>query len=253
MLYFALMVTTEAGRFPATHVSLVMRLGHGAVAERRVAFEALVRAYRPAIVTYLRRRWHLEHADAEDATQALLLRLWEQETLTDFDPDRARFRTFLRTCIDRHALNQQRDSRALRRGGGADHLSLHHEAAADALEAQSAHAAAADAESAEDCFREEVARALLVRAIARLRQELEQRDRGVVFEVLRRYDIEPTPDIGYAQLAQTLNISVTQVTNHLHSGRRRLRAIAMEELHALCSNDAEFRDEARTLLGVSLA
>ncbi len=253
MPYLAAMATTAATQFPSTQQSLIIRLGHGAVAERRDAFDALMRAYRPAMVTYLRRRWHLDLADAEDATQALLLRLWEQETLTGFDPDRARFRTFLRTCIDRHALNLQRSSRALRRGGGADHLSLHHEAAADALEAQSAYAAAADADSAEDCFREEVARALLVRAVTRLRTELEQRDREIVFEVLRRYDLEPTPDMGYAQLAEALSISVTQVTNHLHGARRRLRAIAMDELRALCSNDVEFRDEARALLGVSLS
>lgn len=247
------MSATDAAPFPPTHHSLLARLGQASTAERRGAFDELVRAYRPAMLGYLRRRWHLDDADAEDATQTLLLRLWERETFESFDPARARFRTFLRTCIDRQALNRLRDARAMRRGGGAEHLPLHHDAAAEALEAQSAHAAAADTELADACFREEVARALLTRAVARLRDELVQRDRAVVFEVLRRYDLEPVPNLRYAQVGESLGISVTQVTNHLHSARRRLRALALEEVRAMCANDAEYREEARDLLGVQLA
>jgi RNA polymerase sigma factor (sigma-70 family) len=243
----------DAAPFPLTRHSLVARLGHASTAERRDAFDELTRAYRPALLGYLRRRWHFDEADAEDAAQSLLLRLWEHETLHTFDPTRARFRTFLRVCIDRHAHNRRREARALRRGGGAHHLPLHDDAAEQALDAQSAHAAAIEAERAEACFRDEVARAVLGRAIARLQQELVQRDRAVVFEVLRRYDLEPLPDLRYAQVAETLGIPVTQVTNHLHAARRRLRALALEEVRALCASDDEYRDEARDLLGVQLA
>jgi len=247
------MAAHDAAPFPLTRHSLVARLGHASTAERRDAFDELTRAYRPAMLGYLRRRWHLDDADAEDATQSLLLRLWEHDTLEAFDPARARFRTFIRTCVDRHALNRLRDARAQRRGGGAPHLPLHHDDAATALDAQSAHAAADDAERADACFRDEVARAVLARAIARLQAELVQRDRSIVFEVLRRYDLEPVPDLRYAQLAEALGISVTQVTNHLHGARRRLRALALEEVRALCASDDEYRDEARDLLGVQLA
>jgi RNA polymerase sigma factor (sigma-70 family) len=231
----------------------VARLGHASAAERRAAFDELTCAYRPAVVSYLQRRWHLDAPDAEDAAQSLLLRLWERDTLGAFDPDRARFRTFLRTCIDRYALNRRREARAIRRGGGTHLLPLHHDAIADALDAQSAEAADDDAERADACFRDEVARAVLARALARLEHELVQRDRAVVFEVLRRYDLEPMPDQRYSQVAEALRISVTQVTNHLHSARRRLRALALEEVRAMCASDGEYREEARELLGVLLA
>jgi RNA polymerase sigma factor (sigma-70 family) len=247
------MPPADASAFPPTRHSLVARLGDAADGERRAAFDDLVRAYRPAILGYLIRRWHLAAADADDATQSLLLQLWEQGTLAGFDPAKARFRTFLRTCIDRHASNRLRAARALRRGGGAEHLPLDDVAAANALEAHAAQVAAADADDAESCFRDEVARALLARAIARLRQELEQRDRLVVFEVLRRYDLEPVPDLRYAQVAEALGLSVTQVTNHLHGARRRLRALALDEVRAMCADDEEYRDEARALLGVRIA
>lgn len=246
------MSVTDATPFPPTRHSLVARLGHASAAERRAAFDELTSAYRPAVLGYLRRRWHLDAADAEDAVQSLLLRLWERDALEAFDPERSRFRTFLRVCIDRHAANLLREARALRRGGGSPHLPLHHDAIADALDARSAQAADDDAQQAETCFRDEVARTVLARAIARLQQELRQHDRTVVFEVLRRYDLEPAPDRRYSQVADTLGLSVSQVTNHLHSARRRLRALALEEVRALCASDSEYRDEARALLGVAV-
>jgi hypothetical protein len=42
---------------------------------------------------------------------------------------------------------------------------------------------------------------------------------------------------------------VTQVANYLHWARNRFRGHALETLRALTTSDAEFREEARTLLG----
>jgi hypothetical protein len=81
---------------------------------------------------------------------------------------------------------------------------------------------------------------------------LHQRDRAIVYEVWRRYDLEPESEVRYGAIAEALAISVTQVTNHLHAARRRLRAITLTDLERLCGTDAEFRDEARELFGVQL-
>jgi hypothetical protein len=43
---------------------------------------------------------------------------------------------------------------------------------------------------------------------------------------------------------------VTSVTNHLALARREFRRIVLEKLRELTSTDAEFRREARALLGV---
>ena len=42
---------------------------------------------------------------------------------------------------------------------------------------------------------------------------------------------------------------MTQVTNWLHTARSRLRQHLLARLRELCTDDAEFRDEARDLLG----
>ena len=52
------------------------------------------------------------------------------------------------------------------------------------------------------------------------------------------------------QLALDFGIPVTSVTNQLFAARKRFRAIIVEVLRSATASDAEFRDEARRLLGV---
>jgi hypothetical protein len=46
---------------------------------------------------------------------------------------------------------------------------------------------------------------------------------------------------------------VTQVTNHLHWGRRELRKLVLEKLREITASEAEFRAEARALFGAEPA
>jgi hypothetical protein len=47
-------------------------------------------------------------------------------------------------------------------------------------------------------------------------------------------------------------VPVTTVTNHLALARRELRRIVLDTLRELTASDAEFRREARQLLGLDL-
>ena len=51
-------------------------------------------------------------------------------------------------------------------------------------------------------------------------------------------------------VARELGLPVTQVTNHLHAMRRRLREQVLQALRELTATDAEFRAEARDIFGV---
>lgn len=62
--------------------------------------------------------------DAEDLAQEFFSRAVQRGFFDDYDPERARFRTYLRTCLDRFAANARRDERRLKRGGGVTMLSL---------------------------------------------------------------------------------------------------------------------------------
>ena len=75
----------------------------------------------------------------------------------------------------------------------------------------------------------------------------------VAFTLFERYDLEGAEDPerpSYAQLAAETGLPVTQVTNHLHWARREFRAAVLENLREITASEAEFRAEARALLGV---
>ena len=98
---------------------------------RRVAFDALVSAYWRPVYKYVRIKWRADRDDAADLTQEFFARAFEKGSLGRFDPREARFRTFLRVCLDGFVANehkaagttQTRRRRVVRaarfRGGGA--------------------------------------------------------------------------------------------------------------------------------------
>jgi hypothetical protein len=72
------------------------------------------------------------------------------------------------------------------------------------------------------------------------------------FALFQRYDVEgpgnparPT----YADLAAGFGLPATQVTNFLALARREFRSIVLDQVRELSASDAEFREEARDLLG----
>jgi hypothetical protein len=75
----------------------------------------------------------------------------------------------------------------------------------------------------------------------------------VAFTLFERYDLQGADDPdrpSYAQLAGDTGLPVTQVTNHLHWARREFRAAVLVTLCEITASEAEFRAEARALLGV---
>ena len=76
-----------------TSVSLLDRLRHESVDQE--AWSEFVRRYGPHIYRWCR-KWKLQEADAQDVTQAVLLRLADKMRTFQYDPSR-KFRAFLKT------------------------------------------------------------------------------------------------------------------------------------------------------------
>jgi DNA-directed RNA polymerase specialized sigma24 family protein len=234
--------------FPSTRQTLIERIRDADGAVRRTAFGQLAEGYWRPSYLYLRRRRGLGAEAAEDIVQAFFTAAFEKEYLERYDPAKAKFRTFLRTCLDRFAQNVDRHARAARRGGGAEALSLDFPGAERELAAL-----AEDAASDPDrWFHDEFVRALFASSVDSLREALAAEGKAIVFEVFERYDLRPGPDVSYAALASELSLTTAQVTNHLHAARRRFRDIALERLRALVGTDDEFRAEARDIFGVEV-
>lgn len=232
--------------FPLTRYSVVAALKADDVAERDRAFAALVEAYWRPVYKYLRMRWRLLPQDAEDATQGFFSRAYEREYFARFDAGRARFRTFLRTCVDTFAANERQAAHRLKRGGGAEHVSL------DYATAEAELAATAPTDDFERFFAREWVRAIFGSAVEALREQCARDGHQVCYEIFARYDLADGAEarkVSYATLAEELGLTTSQVTNYLASTRHDFRALVLDRVRALTATDAEFRDEVRELFG----
>jgi RNA polymerase sigma factor (sigma-70 family) len=228
--------------FPTTRISVVEALSSSDAPARRAAAELLSRAYWQPIATTLRIRWRMEPADAEDLTQEFLSEALLKEWLVKYDPAKARFRTFLRMCVDRFAANALQASRRLKRGGDAEMVSL------DDVIVPAASDGDADAR-----FRQEWVRSVFVMALDALRAEAEHEGKGVHVQIFEAYDVEDAPARpSYRDLAARFGLPETTVTNHLAWARRAFRRHVLDVLRSLASSDKEYRDDARELLGISV-
>lgn len=234
--------------FPATRLSVFERLRNGTPETRQGAFDVLARAYWKPVYKYVRLTWQLSREDAEDAVQGFFSRAHERDWLDRFDPSVARFRTFLRTCVDRFVMNELKALRTQKRGGGAVTLSLDFEGAEGELTRHEP----ADPVDQDELFRREFVRALFADTVDALREEFARAGKLVPFLLFERYDLGPEQKVTYAELGREFGMPVTQVTNHLAAVRRRFRAIVLERLHEVSGSDEEYRAEARDILGIEV-
>src|SRR5262249_52229845 len=128
--------------FPATRHSIVAAIRSGRTEVRQSAFDALVRAYWKAVFNYVRLKWRVSPDQAADLTQAFFLRAFEKDFFAAFEPSGGRFRTFLRTCLDRFVANARQADGRLKRGGGMTLVPIDLPEAERELEQQAQHAIA---------------------------------------------------------------------------------------------------------------
>jgi RNA polymerase sigma factor (sigma-70 family) len=246
------MTQGPGGAFPATRPSVVRDLGSVDPLRRAAAYEALARSYwRPAYL-YVRLRWRRSPEDAQDLTQEFFTRAFEREYLSRYDPARARFRTFVRACLDGFLANEHKAAARLKRGGGLTIAGVDFAR----FDADLAEHARSDEPDPERWFHREWVRGLFADALDRLRTQCDAGDHGPAFTVFVRYDVEgadggarPT----YATLAAETGLRVTDVTNQLAWARRAFRGIVLGMLRDVCASDEEFRAEARDLHGIERA
>jgi RNA polymerase sigma factor (sigma-70 family) len=245
------------GSFPATRQSIVAGIASPDRQVQRVAFDALVSAYWRPVYKYVRIKWRADRDDAADLTQEFFARAFEKGSLARFDPARARFRTFLRVCLDGFVSNERKAARRIKRGGTIDFVDLDFATAERELgelrpAVGGAGNVAAPADDDDALFRHEWVRALFSDAVDAVRASCEAAGKRTQWEVFERYDLDdgvgdrPT----YAELATDFGIPATQVTNYLAYTRRELRRAVLDRLRRLCGTEEEFRLEARDLLGI---
>src|SRR5687768_3628889 len=233
--------------FPATRLSVVQRTRSSDEETRRIALAAIIDAYWKPVYKYLRVKWSLPPEEASDLTQEFFTTTLEKDVVEKYDPAKARFRTYLRMCVDGLASNARKAERRLKRGGGVTIVPLDFETA----EGEMATHEPAVAADVDELFYREWVRALLERSVADLKRAADEAGRPAMFEVFARYDLlddrEARPT--YAEIARALGLTAATVTNHLAAMRKQFRAILLERLRELTSSEEEWEAEAAKLLG----
>jgi len=237
--------------FPATRRTAVVEAGSPDPQVRRRAFETLVASYWKPVYKYVRVKWNASNEAAKDSTQAFFARAMEKGFFDRYDPDKALFRTYLRTCLDGFLANERLAARRQKRGGGRVIQSLDFDHAEEEMRREPA----APDVNPDDYFHKEWVRSLFAMAVEELREDLSSRGKHVHLALFQQYDLmdpEGERPLSYQELADRHGISVTQVTNYLALARRRFRQIVLSNLEAMTGSEAEFKNEARQLLGVEL-
>ena len=155
-----------SGRFPPTRPSAIASVGSDDPAARARSFDVIVRAYTKPTYKHVRFRWNRSPEDARDLVQGFFARAFENRWFRAYDPTKARFRTYLKTCLDRFAMDAARDAARMKRGGdGAMRFALDFDAAEDELQ----RLGPPNAHDVEAYFDAEWTRSLLAAAVDELR------------------------------------------------------------------------------------
>jgi len=236
-----------APAFPPTRLSVVARTRSDDEETRRVAFATMVDAYWKPAYRYLRLNWRLEPDAAADATQDFFVSVLEKDLIGRYDPGRARFRTYLRLCLDGFAANQRKADHRLKRGGGVLVVPLDFTTA----EGELARIEPSVPANVDEFFYREWVREIFDWAVAELRSQSLAKGRGVMFRVFALYELAGDTDDrpSYAAIASRLDLTPAMVTNHLAAMRREFRRIVLDRLREVTGSDDEWEAEARQLLG----
>jgi RNA polymerase sigma factor (sigma-70 family) len=234
-----------AEQFPVTRHSAIEAGRSDDEPTRRLGYERVAKAYWRPVHAYLRLRHRLAPSDAEDVTQQILEQLWSRQLLAQFQPQRARFRTYLRSCVDNLVANRHRAQSASKRGGGWQPVPEDISDIERALEGEEV----PSAPDAEELFEREWTRMVFEEAMRALRADYAARERTLDIEIFEEYELDGRDQLTYHDLAARHGLTASAITNRLAAVRRDLRVRVLSTLEALTATCDEYRAEAERILG----
>jgi DNA-directed RNA polymerase specialized sigma24 family protein len=236
-------------KFPVTNHSAIINVRSEHHLIRQRAFDTILASYWKPAYKYIRLKWHTDNEDAKDLTQGFFASAFEKNYFATYDPTKASFQTFLRTCLDGFVANERKADRRFKRGGDMDHYQLDFAAA----DAELASHGSPSTLTPEDYFHREWVRWMFTLAVEAFRQRCNESGHSIHFQLFERYDLsEDDREVSYGSLAKEFGLDAAKVNNYLAAARRDFRRIFLEKLREITATDEEFRTEARSLLGVDV-
>jgi RNA polymerase sigma-70 factor (ECF subfamily) len=232
---------SSPGRFPSTHWSRVLAAGNPDAPEAYEALTSLCQSYWYPIYAYVRSRGHAPD-QAQDLTQDFFAYVLERDLLAKADPDRGRFRGFLRIVCARHLSDERERAHARKRGGGKSALAIDLGDAEGRFSREPSHEL-----TPERIFDRTWALTLLGRVLDQLEGEYAAAGRAALFEELRGLLTGSSEPDSYAAIALRLDKNEGAIRVAVHRLRRRYGALLRQEIAATVDDPSEIDDEIRSL------
>ncbi|MEP6956347.1 MAG: sigma-70 family RNA polymerase sigma factor [Chthoniobacterales bacterium] len=228
--------------FNTTHWTMVLACGEqdDSPATQKALTE-LYQTYWYPLYAYLRRRGYSEH-DAEDLVQSFCAHLQEKKALAKADPHRGKFRTFLLSSLQNFLSHEYERTRAQKRGGDREFISLDSEKANARY-----HSDAASAETPEAVFETRWAHTLLEQTLARLRAEFAARGKIKLFDGLASFLTPDLDEQSYQKAADGLGLPLSAIKTSVRRLRLDYRSTLREEIGRTVSTADEIDEELRHL------
>lgn len=212
--------------------------------EARESLTALCQAYWFPLYAYIRHRGNRPE-QAQDLAQDFFAYVLEKDLIAKADPNRGRFRSFLRAVCGYYLSDQYERKNARKRGGGRPLLTIDTNDAEGRYVREPAHWLTPDR-----IFDRTWALTLLGRVLDRLRQEYDDAGRITAFDELSVVLTRGPESVPYATIAERLGSSEAAVRVAVHRLRRRYGTLLRQEIAATVGDPAEVDDEIRALFAL---
>lgn len=225
----------------------MLAAGRSETVESKRALDHLARCYWYPLYAYARRRG-VPDQEARDLTQGFFARLIERRDLENLEPGKGRFRSYLLTSLKNFLINEDERSRALKRGGGAQPISLDVPISLDAEDGPSRYALEPAHEmTPEKLFERSWARTVLENAVQGLQEDYAAQGKTDLFRVLKPQLVADDDSAPQAELAQELGMSPGALKVAVHRLRKRYAERLRSEIADTLSDPGQTEDEIRHL------
>lgn len=236
------MAPPTRAQFDTTHWSVVLAAGHDNTSGGQEALAALCESYWFPLYAYVRRQG-FDQDDARDLTQSFFASLLARRDLRQVRPERGRFRSFLLAALRHFLINERKQRKAAKRGGGVPQLSLEWECAETTYLREPV-----DPGTPETLFNRRWASSTIAAALDRLRKVWRRAGKETEFELLHPSLVGELERGSYGSLAERLQTTEGAVRVAVHRLRREFQEQLREQVAQTVTTAEALEDELRFLL-----
>ncbi len=209
--------------------------------EGRRALVELCDAYYEPVAAFL--RCELRDADgARDLAHDFFANVLAGGAITHAEQDRGRFRSYLLGAVKNFLSHHREAARRLKRGGGAENISLNDTDAGEARAVADASVLSPDA-----AFDRQWALTVLARAVEALRRECVAEGRAEFFEGVKPWLTGEAAHGDQAALAASCGMNANALKVAVHRLKRRFREVLKTEVAGTLDDSGAIEDEMRAL------